>query len=230
VAADKYNIVKEYSGTNFFNDWVFYDHYDNLTNGDAIFVSASQAASSKLAFVDPTTNHAIIKVDNTSTVVFNYKRDTVRIQTSDLFSVGSVWTADILHVPYGCSVWPAWWSSAPAWPTGGEIDTFEGVNLATHNLMGLHTLPGCTQVSPKQSSTLIDSTDCSYLHNGNQGCTTTDPSTASYGAGFARAGGGVFVTEYAATGISVWFFSRSNVPSVLSSNSSTIDTSTFGLP
>ncbi|KAF8799406.1 hypothetical protein BYT27DRAFT_7045901, partial [Phlegmacium glaucopus] len=29
---------------------------------------------------------------------------------------------------------------------------------------------------------------------------------------------------------SVWFFSRSNVPSVLSSNSSTIDTSTFGLP
>ncbi|KAF8817140.1 glycoside hydrolase family 16 protein [Phlegmacium glaucopus] len=247
VAADKYNIVKEYSGTNFFNDWVFYDHYDNLTNGDAIFVSASQAASSKLAFVDPTTNHAIIKVDNTSTVVFNYKRDTVRIQTSDLFSVGSVWTADILHVPYGHGVlfhphissclgysligkYKIRWSSAPAWPTGGEIDTFEGVNLATHNLMGLHTLPGCTQVSPKQSSTLIDSTDCSYLHNGNQGCTTTDPSTASYGAGFARAGGGVFVTEYAATGISVWFFSRSNVPSVLSSNSSTIDTSTFGLP
>jgi len=65
------------------------------------FVSASQAASSKLAFVDPTTNHAIIKVDNTSTVVFNDKRNTVRIQTSDRFSVGSVWTADILHVPFG---------------------------------------------------------------------------------------------------------------------------------
>ena len=40
-----------------------------------------------------------------------------------------------------CSVWPAWWSQAPDWPSGGEIDTFEGVNLVTYNQMSLHTEP-----------------------------------------------------------------------------------------
>ena len=64
-------------------------------------MSSSVATSSKLAYVDPTTNHAIVKVDNTSTVPYNQKRNTVRISTNDKFSVGSVWTVDMLHVPYG---------------------------------------------------------------------------------------------------------------------------------
>lgn len=54
-----------------------------------------------LAYVDPNTNHAIIKVDNTSTVPFNQKRNTVRITTNEGYSVGSVWVADMLHIPYG---------------------------------------------------------------------------------------------------------------------------------
>ena len=28
-----YNLVKEYSGQNFFNGWDFYGNYDNLTSG-----------------------------------------------------------------------------------------------------------------------------------------------------------------------------------------------------
>jgi hypothetical protein len=83
-----------------------------------------------------------------------------------------------------------------------EIDTFEGVNLVTNNQMGLHTNPGCTVTGQQQSSTLLNSTDCSNLDNSNQGCITTDPNPASYGAAFAAAGGGVFVTEFATTGIS----------------------------
>lgn len=106
VSATQYNFAKEYSGSSFFDGWNFYGNYDNLTNGDAIFVNASAAASDKLAYVDPSTNHAIIKVDNTTTVPYNYKRNTVRINTLDTFSVGSVWVSDMVHVPYGCSVWP----------------------------------------------------------------------------------------------------------------------------
>lgn len=230
VSATSYNVEKTYSGSTFFNDWVFYDHFDNLTNGDAIFVSSSVATSARLAYVDPTTSHAIIKVDNTTTVPYNQKRNTVRITSKDRYSVGSVWVADMLHVPYGCSVWPAWWSQAPSWPQGGEIDTFEGVNQVTMNQMALHTQPGCTQVSPVQSSTLINSTDCSYLANSNQGCVVTNPTTQSYGAAFASAGGGVFVTEFAASGISIWFFTRSQVPSSLTSSATNIDTSTLGTP
>lgn len=80
-----------------------------------------------------------------------------------------------------------------------------------------------------QSSTLINSTDCDINANGNQGCIVTNPSFASYGQGkrapsipgspgmgsaltdphtsyaslaFADAGGGVYVTEFATSGIS----------------------------
>ena len=83
-----------------------------------------------------------------------------------------------------------------------EIDTFEGVNQVTNSQMGLHTLPGCTQVGQKQSSQIVNSTDCSFQSNSNEGCITTVPTTSSYGEAFAQAGGGVFVTEFAESGIS----------------------------
>lgn len=83
-----------------------------------------------------------------------------------------------------------------------EIDTFEGVNLGSLNQMSLHTLDGCKQAGQMQSSSLINSTDCSSTVNNNQGCIVTDPRTSSYGAGFAASGGGVFITEYAQSGIS----------------------------
>lgn len=229
-AAATYNLVKDYSGEGFFDDWDFYGSFDNLTNGDAVFVTASVASSSKLAYVDSTTNRAIIKVDNTSTVPFNEKRNTVRIASTERYDVGSVWIADFHHVPYGCSVWPAWWSQAPDWPTGGEIDTFEGVNQVTMNQMGLHTTQGCTQANPVQSSTLINSTDCNFETNSNEGCIVTNPTTASYGEAFASAGGGVFVTEFAADGISIWFWSRDEIPSAISSKPDSIDTSALGTP
>ncbi|KAF9005480.1 glycoside hydrolase family 16 protein [Cyathus striatus] len=230
AAADTYDMVKEYAGSTFFDDWQFYDNFDNLTNGNAFFVSSSQAQKLHLAYVDDTTNHAIMRVDNTSKLEFGDKRNTIRIQSVDQYTVGSMWTIDMWHAPYGCSVWPAFWSHSPNWPTGGEIDTFEGINLNAHSQMGLHTTPGCKQVSQNQSSTLVNSTDCSYLVNNNQGCTTTDPRDESYGEMLASNGGGVWITEFAQSGISVWFFPRSQVPSSVSSNSSTIDTSSFGTP
>jgi len=230
ASATQYSLAQEYSGESFFDAWTFYNNYDNLTNGDAIFVSAQTAFADGLAYVDSTTSHAFIRVDNFTTVPYNDKRNTVRITSNDSYSVGSLLVTDMYHVPYGCSVWPAWWSQAIQWPQGGEIDTFEGVNLQTNNQMSLHTETGCTQVSPNETSTLITSTNCSYVANENQGCIVMDPSTASFGAGFANVSGGTFVTEFATTGISIWFFPRSQIPSALSSNESTIDTSTFGIP
>ncbi|KAN0087663.1 glycoside hydrolase family 16 protein [Tylopilus felleus] len=229
ASATQYSLAKEYYGSSFFDAWTFYNHYDNLTNGDVTFVSAQTALADQLAYVDPSTSHAFIRVDNFTNVVWDNKRNSVRITSNDSFSVGSLWVTDMYHVPYGCSVWPAWWSQAIQWPQGGEIDTFEGVNLQPNNQMSLHTETGCTQVSPNETSTLVTSTNCTYV-NADQGCIVMDPSSASFGAGFANISGGAFVTEFASSGISIWFFPRSQIPSALSNNESTIDTTTFGIP
>lgn len=230
LANAQYQMVKEYIGDNFFDNWNFYNNIDDLTHGDVFYAGFQLASQAKLAFVNDAGN-AIMKVDNSSTVTFGNKRNSIRIVSQDQYTVGSLWIVDMLHVPYGCSVWPAWWTSATDWPSGGEIDIFEGVNQMTMNQMSLHTAPGCVHSNTSlQTSTLINSTDCSATANDNSGCTTTDPSLASYGAGFAADGGGMFVTEFATDGISIWFFNRSSIPDSLQGNASTVDTSKLGTP
>lgn len=66
------------------------------------YLSNTAAAKDQLAFVNSAGN-AIIKVDNTSTVTFNQKRNSIRITTKDHFTVGSLWISDMTHVPYGVS-------------------------------------------------------------------------------------------------------------------------------
>jgi hypothetical protein len=83
--------------------------------------------------------------------------------------------------------------------------------MVTNAEVSLHTEPGCTIVKSTQSSTIINNTDCSYLENSNSGCGIEVPDPKSYGAAFAAAGGGVFVTEYAATAISCVVFHLINV-------------------
>ncbi|KAG8828038.1 hypothetical protein FRC19_009894 [Serendipita sp. 401] len=55
-----------------------------------------------------------------------------------------------------------------------------------------------------------------------------DPSPNSYGAPFAAAGGGVWVTEFAETGVNIWFFSRNDVPASLATDS--VDIASLGTP
>jgi hypothetical protein len=74
--------------------------------------------------------------------------------------------------------------------------------MVKNSQSSLHTEPGCKVVNAVQTSTLVESTDCSFKTNSNEGCVTEVPDPNSYGAAFAAAGGGVFVTEFANTGIS----------------------------
>jgi hypothetical protein len=46
--------------------------------------------------------NAIIKVDNTTFVPYNEKRNTVMIASNDQYDFGTLWVFDALHVPYGC--------------------------------------------------------------------------------------------------------------------------------
>ncbi|KDE04380.1 hypothetical protein MVLG_05172 [Microbotryum lychnidis-dioicae p1A1 Lamole] len=225
-----YSLYKDYSGSSFFDDWTFYGKYDNLTHGDTIWVN--QSASAQLAYVN-SAGRAIIKVDNTSTVPYNGKRDSVRITTNTNFGIGSLWVFDAYHVPYGCSVWPALWSVGPNWPLNGEIDTFEGVNLQATNQYAIHTDTGCLVNSPPNTMTgNLTYTNCSAYSNYNEGCTISDPRATSYGADFAANGGGVWATELASTGIKIWFFPRASVPSdlLVTNKNAQPDPSGWGLP
>lgn len=224
-----YNLVKSYSGQNFFDNWSYYGNYDNLTNGDIIWVNQTVAdGSPQLTYINGAGN-AIVKVDNSTTVPYNDKRNSVRLTSNDKLGLGTVIVFDVLHVPFGCSVWPSLWTKAVGnlWPAGGEIDIFEAVNLQTANQMALHTTTGCTKANATQTGT-TGNANCDNNSSTGAGCTVIDPSPDSYGAPFAAAGGGVWVTEFAETGINIWFFSRANVPSSLSTDS--VDTSTLGTP
>lgn len=89
------DLVADYSGSSFFNNWNFYGNYDNLTSGecqneayrgnlnpvnglsgDVIWVTRANATADDLAFVNAAGN-AIIKVDNTTNVPYNIKRNSV---------------------------------------------------------------------------------------------------------------------------------------------------------
>ena len=59
-----------------------------------------QASQSKLALINDAGN-AVMKVDNTSNVDFGNKLNSIRIASKAQYTVGSVWVADMVHVPYG---------------------------------------------------------------------------------------------------------------------------------
>jgi hypothetical protein len=43
-------------------------------------------------------------------VAYNEKRYAPKLYSKALYDIGTVWVFDAVHLPYGCSVWPAWWS------------------------------------------------------------------------------------------------------------------------
>ena len=83
--------------------------------------------------------------------------------------------------------------------------------MVANSQVSLHTQPGCAIVNPNQTSNIINTTDCNYQANSNSGCSIGVPDPKSYGAAFAAAGGGMFVTEFAETGISCVRFHLINV-------------------
>ncbi|KAI0765380.1 concanavalin A-like lectin/glucanase domain-containing protein [Fomes fomentarius] len=223
--ANAYNIARDYSGPSFFDGWDFYGSWDNLTLSKVWWLNETEATSEQLAYVNDA-GKAIIRVDNTTTVADGQNRNTVRITTKDFYDYGSLWVFDANHLPYGCSVWPAFWTKGPTWPDDGEIDILEGINLMTDNQMAIHTTAGCTTDNAIVQTGKIGFQDCSA----DPGCTVHETKPNSFGAGFAAAGGGVWATQFDVAGIYMWFWSRADVPDSLNKNSSAIDISSWGSP
>jgi len=222
--AATYKIAQNHSGANFFDGWVFTEGIDATTVGNVLYQPQAAALQQQLAYVN-NQGHAIIKVDNTTVGQGDtYGRASVKINSTASFGKGSLVIMDAWHMPYGCSVWPAYWSQgspADEWPRFGEIDIVENVNQATVNQMALHTTQGCTLAQGTQVTGKIVSHDCFNGTNGNQGCIVQGASDATYGAGFAAAGGGVYALEWSSegNGIRIWFFQRGSIPADVSGDS-----------
>ena len=103
-----------------------------------------------------------MRVDNSTSLQSGQNRNSVRIQSKKRYN-GGLFLLDVIHMPTGCSLWPAGetilflrlcsdvlnlsmlaWLTATDWPAGGEIDFLEGVHTDVFNSMTLHTNPGCT--------------------------------------------------------------------------------------
>ncbi|TFK33299.1 concanavalin A-like lectin/glucanase domain-containing protein [Crucibulum laeve] len=223
--------LHQYEGQTFFDTWDFYGNVDNTTWGNVTFLDRADAKSKQLVYINDAGN-AVIKLDTTADIAQApvVHRDSIRLTSRDTYGMGSLIIIDALHIPYGCSVWPSFWTlgMGKTWPGAGEIDIIEAINLMDHNQIALHTTPGCVQAPTARQSGATRNEDCST----DQGCIVAEVKPNSFGAGFSQAGGGVYALQIDATGIYVWFFSRPDVPASLSAaNKDTpIDTTVWGLP
>ncbi|GAW07884.1 glycoside hydrolase family 16 protein [Lentinula edodes] len=212
--------------------WDYYGDIDNTTWGNVDYVDQSTGTSQRLTYIDPNTNHAIIRVDNTTniTAAATVNRNSVKITTKDAYPIGSLVIIDTWHIPYGCSVWPSFWMLGTnlLWPNSGEIDIIEAINNLDSNQYALHTTSGCFLGTNSIQSGSILQTNCST----GAGCVVQEKKPNSFGSGFAQAGGGVFATQLDVSGIYMWFWPRGSLPASISqaNSSSTMNLADWGTP
>ncbi|EIW65027.1 uncharacterized protein TRAVEDRAFT_25981 [Trametes versicolor FP-101664 SS1] len=216
-SSSPWKVFKSYQGDTFFDGWDFFTTSDP-THGNVDFIDRNTANSSNLIEIN-SDGHAIMRVETTAKVSAN--RKSVRITTTDTYT-GALVVLDAVHMPTGCATWPAFWSNGPNWPVGGEIDIVEGVNTNSDNQATIHTSHGCTIPSSNPSTlgitgTVVGGTNCAAAETSNAGCGMVATQSNTYGVGFNNNGGGVYAMQWVDSGISVWFFPRSSIPSDLSS-------------
>lgn len=203
-----WNQVDKYQGDSFLDGWDFFDQSDP-TNGAVNYQNAESAKAKGLAVVKD--GQIVLSVDDTTELPLGAKRDSVRISTKKTYT-GGLFIADFAAMPFGCSVWPAWWSVGPNWPSGGEIDVLEGVHNQDTNQYTLHTSPGCTLDRSVKTTSKVLGTQCESSGSNNNGCAFRDTDPRSYGQGFNSVGGGVYAHIWDNTGIRMWHFARSEIP------------------
>ncbi|KAF8342350.1 concanavalin A-like lectin/glucanase domain-containing protein [Cantharellus anzutake] len=213
----KYVLVEERKGNSFFDGFDFFTSPDP-THGMVNYLDQNAARNAGLVYVQPD-GTVVMKVDNSTNLPYGALRNSVRISSIRKYQ-GGLFIFDVQAGPFGCGVWPAFWTVGPDWPLGGEIDIFEGVHYGPTNQMTLHTAPGCStdtnstvpndfRVPP--SSAGMGTSNCGPSPN-NGGCYFIDNNPTSYGTKFRDAGGAVMAMEWSNRGIRIWNFPRNHVP------------------
>ena len=236
-----YTLVDSYTPSNWFSSFHFWDQKDP-TNGFVKYQSLASAAKTGLIAIDDNKSGSSVPaiymgVDHTTKDPSG--RASVRISSKKSYNHG-LFIFDIEHSPGGiCGTWPAFWmlSDSGKWPVGGEIDIFEGANDDRHNKMTLHTSPGCA-IQKTGYSGELETANCDVDAPGqgkNMGCgirhrpkDEKKRSMETFGQGMNQGGGGVWATSWTTDDISVYHFSRANVPKDIGSGQP--DPTKWGMP
>ncbi|KAK0906142.1 hypothetical protein LTR91_008630 [Friedmanniomyces endolithicus] len=225
--AGPYQLVDDYESAVFFDKFNFYSSYDP-TYGHVQYVTAAVAEQN--GFVTTPNSTAVISVDTTNQWPNGGPgRPAVRLISDNTYTHG-LFILDLVHMPWGCGTWPAYWLLGPNWPFNGEIDIIEGVNTGESDSVSMHTNPGCEVDGAGQTGS-FQTANCDKDANGNSGCGTLLSNTTipnNYGDGLNRNGGGVYATEWTSDYVKTWFFPRGSIPASITSGAPNV--STFGTP
>lgn len=219
----QYSLQMTYDRSNFFQSFDFFtgpdpthgfvEYVDQATaQQDGLIGNAARGNSSSRGYGGPANNGSIILGVDYKTVNPTKGRRSVRVTSQQSFTQG-LFLADIFHTPQAaCGVWPAFWMFDPNWPTSGEIDIIEGVNMQQKATVTLQTGPGCRMSNEGAlSSTYLKSDQCGG-GGSKGGCGQQTADSQNYGDGFNAVRGGVYVTEWTSEHIAMWFFPRGGIP------------------
>ncbi|BGP44227.1 hypothetical protein JCM10450v2_000038 [Rhodotorula kratochvilovae] len=210
--ASSYSLSGHYAGQELLDLFDFDTHSSN--GGIANYVDSSAAYEKDLVTIKDGRVH--IRVSPTAE---DGKLAAVKLSSKQQYSEGLyIW--DIERMPQVCGAWPAIWSTGDNWPAGGEMDLVEYVSRQSMNGMSVHTTTGCWAGSSGYTGEAM-MTDASQALNCDsdatdaQGCgfRTKENHTAGLGANYGM--GGVYALEWATSGIKMWYFPRSEIPSDL---------------
>lgn len=136
--AGAYQKVWGAEGESFFESWEF--KWRDYNHGASQYLL--QRDAEKAGVVEAHKTHAILRAGEPSPS-WKYKRQTAKIATKGTWN-HFLATMSYSHLPYGCGVWPAFFTLATnsPWPKGGEMDILEYVNMDVSK-SSFHTGSGC---------------------------------------------------------------------------------------
>ncbi|KAI8892155.1 concanavalin A-like lectin/glucanase domain-containing protein [Globomyces pollinis-pini] len=203
VPNGRYKLTSRYSAKDFYEgkQWFYYFTRDP-NNGIQKYQTQASAIENKLIDYNK----------DQDTVVFNATRGpdgtpmSLRLFSKREYKNG-LFIYDIEHLPNGCGIWPAIWTTGSPWPANGEIDMLEVVNGESINTMLVHANPGCRFN--------VNGTICEADPVVNKaGCGTPTPPGFA-GQPWNDNKGGVLAMEWVPlqTGwIKIWQFPRGSIP------------------
>lgn len=114
-----YELVDDYQPAVFFDKFNFYSSYDP-TYGHVQYVNETVATQNGYAVVSDQ-GTVIMKPDTTNLWPNGGPgRPSVRVISDNTYYHG-LFIMDMVHMPWGCGTWPAYWLLGPNWPYTGEI-------------------------------------------------------------------------------------------------------------